>query len=68
MGQKVNPIGLRVGISFMFGLSYSKKIPIRGFSGTNLLGSSILIKDFYYIFIFFLLFSNFIDIFFLGVK
>ena len=38
---------LRVGISFMLGISYSKKIPICGFSGTKLLGSSILIKDFY---------------------
>ena len=38
---------LRVGISFMLGISYSKKIPICGFSGTKLLGSTILIKDFY---------------------
>ena len=38
---------LRVGISFMLGISYSKNIPIRGFSGTQLLGSSVLIEDFY---------------------
>ena len=31
----------------MLGISYSKKIPICGFSGTKLLSSSILIKDFY---------------------
>lgn len=39
--------GLRVGISFILGLSYARNIPIFGLSCTDFLGKSILIKDFY---------------------
>jgi len=39
--------GLRVGISFMFGLSYSKNIPIYGINCTQLLSKFILKKDFF---------------------
>ena len=38
---------LRVGISFMLGISYSKKIPIYGISCTELLRKFILVEDFY---------------------
>lgn len=37
---------LRVGISFMLGISYSKNIPIYGLSCIDLLSQSILKKDF----------------------
>ena len=42
---------LRVGISFMLGISYSKKVPIYGISGTELLGHFIIKKEFYNTFI-----------------
>ena len=38
---------LRVGISFMLGISYSKKIPIYGISYTELLRKFIMVEDFY---------------------
>ena len=42
---------LRVGISFMLGISYSKKIPIYGVSCTELLSQFVKVKDFYNTFI-----------------
>ena len=39
---------LRVGISFMFGLSYSKKIPLRGITCTELFSHFINVDDFNY--------------------
>ena len=38
---------LRVGISFMLGISYSKNIPIYGISYTELLRKFIMVEDFY---------------------
>ena len=42
---------LRVGISFMLGISYSRKIPIYGISCTELLSKFVDKKDFYKIFL-----------------
>ena len=42
---------LRVGISFMFGISYSKNIPLYGISCTELLCQFIMPKDFYETFV-----------------
>ena len=42
---------LRLGISFMLGISYSKKVPIYGITGTELLGNFIVKKEFYNTFI-----------------
>jgi len=38
---------LRVGISFMFGISFSTNIPIYGISCADLLSKSLSVKDFY---------------------
>ena len=39
--------GLRVGISFMLGIRYSREIPIYGITCTELLSSFIMREDFY---------------------
>ena len=39
---------LRVGISFMLGISYSKKIPLYGISCAELLSKFIMVEDFYH--------------------
>ena len=39
---------LRVGISFMLGISYSKKIPLYGFSCAVFLRKFIMVRDFYH--------------------
>ena len=38
---------LRVGISFMLGISYSKNVPIYGISATELLSRFIIVEEFY---------------------